>query len=44
MLKPGLYEQTISQALRGKINEASSSQDVFEGNIDSAEASRILSA
>lgn len=44
MLKPGLYEQTISQALRGKINEASPMQDISEGDIDSAEASRVLAA
>lgn len=44
MLKPGLYEQTISQVLRGEINKASPMQDISEGDIDSAEASRVLSA
>lgn len=44
MLHPGIYEQTISQALRGEIANASDTQQVSEEGIDAAEASRILSA
>lgn len=44
MLHPGIYEQTISQALRGEITDASDTQEASEEGIDAAEASRILSA
>lgn len=44
MLKPGIYEQVVSDDLRKQIAEAQSTNDTREENVDKAEASRILAA
>lgn len=44
MLKPGLYEQTISRQLREQIDASSEDESAEERDLDGAEASRILSS
>jgi superfamily II DNA or RNA helicase len=42
MLRPGLYEQTVSEGLRRQIEEASATLEPTTRQIDAAEASHVL--